>query len=95
MEKLTKASCLFPLPLSHDILLSQWFLVKSVRNLNGHSIAPYVIHAGKSVPIVKGGEAIKMEEVLIFTPLLSCRRHTRTHAHSNSHAKDTNAQSIN
>jgi methionine aminopeptidase len=34
-----------------------------VRNLNGHSIAPYVIHAGKSVPIVKGGEATKMEEV--------------------------------
>ncbi len=27
--------------------------VKSIRNLNGHSIAPYQIHAGKSVPIVK------------------------------------------
>lgn len=27
--------------------------VKCVRNLNGHSIAPYQIHAGKSVPIVK------------------------------------------
>jgi methionyl aminopeptidase len=37
--------------------------VKSIRNLNGHSIAPYVIHGGKTVPIVKGGEAIKMEEV--------------------------------
>ena len=36
--------------------------VKCVRNLNGHSIAPYQIHAGKSVPIVKGGEATKMEE---------------------------------
>ena len=36
--------------------------VKSVRNLNGHSIAPYQIHAGKSVPIVKGGEQTKMEE---------------------------------
>jgi methionyl aminopeptidase len=33
-----------------------------VRNLNGHSIAPYRIHAGKSVPIVKGGEATRMEE---------------------------------
>jgi hypothetical protein len=36
--------------------------VKSVRNLNGHSIGPYQIHAGKSVPIVKGGDATKMEE---------------------------------
>eukprot|EP01023_Acetabularia_acetabulum_P051514 TRINITY_DN5701_c0_g1_i1.p1 TRINITY_DN5701_c0_g1~~TRINITY_DN5701_c0_g1_i1.p1 ORF type:complete len:508 (-),score=104.64 TRINITY_DN5701_c0_g1_i1:132-1655(-) len=38
------------------------FEVKSVRNLNGHSIAPYRIHAGKYVPTVKGGEATKMEE---------------------------------
>jgi methionine aminopeptidase len=37
------------------------FLVKPIRNLNGHSIAPYQIHAGKTVPIVKGGEATKME----------------------------------
>ncbi|KAF8059708.1 MAP2B [Scenedesmus sp. PABB004] len=36
--------------------------VKSIRNLNGHSIGPYQIHAGKSVPIVKGGEATRMEE---------------------------------
>ncbi|KAK6621705.1 Methionine aminopeptidase 2 [Polyplax serrata] len=36
--------------------------VKSIRNLNGHSISPYRIHAGKTVPIVKGGEAITMEE---------------------------------
>ena len=38
--------------------------VKAIRNLNGHSIGPYQIHAGKSVPIVKGGcdESIKMEE---------------------------------
>ncbi|CAG9464519.1 unnamed protein product [Pedinophyceae sp. YPF-701] len=40
--------------------------VKCVRNLNGHSIAPYQIHAGKSVPIVKGGEATKMEEGEFF-----------------------------
>lgn len=38
------------------------YQVKCCRNLSGHSIAPYQIHAGKSVPIVKGGEAIKMEE---------------------------------
>lgn len=25
--------------------------VKSIRNLTGHSIAPYIIHGGKSVPI--------------------------------------------
>ena len=36
--------------------------VKSIRNLNGHLIEPYHIHAGKSVPIVKGGPQIKMEE---------------------------------
>lgn len=36
--------------------------VKSIRNLNGHSIGSYEIHAGKSVPIVKGGEQTKMEE---------------------------------
>lgn len=36
--------------------------VRSIRNLNGHSIAPYVIHAGKSVPIVKNGDMTKMEE---------------------------------
>ncbi len=40
--------------------------VKSVRNLNGHSIGPYQIHAGKSVPIVKGGEATRMEEGELF-----------------------------
>lgn len=36
--------------------------IKCVRNLNGHSIEPYKIHAGKTVPIVKGGPATKMEE---------------------------------
>lgn len=38
------------------------YQVKSIRNLNGHSIAPYRIHAGKTVPIVKGGESTRMEE---------------------------------
>lgn len=38
------------------------YQVKPVRNLNGHTIQPYHIHGGKSVPIVKGGEATKMEE---------------------------------
>ena len=40
--------------------------VKCIRNLNGHSIGPYRIHGGKSVPIVKGGEATKMEEGEFF-----------------------------
>lgn len=41
--------------------------VKCIRNLNGHSIGPYQIHAGKSVPIVKGAEHLtKMEEGEIF-----------------------------
>jgi methionyl aminopeptidase len=31
------------------------FPVKSVKNLNGHLIGQYHIHAGKTVPIVKGG----------------------------------------
>jgi methionyl aminopeptidase len=29
--------------------------IKSIRNLSGHLISQYHIHAGKSVPIVKGG----------------------------------------
>jgi methionyl aminopeptidase len=36
--------------------------IQSIRNLCGHSIGLYNIHGGKSVPIVKGGEAILMEE---------------------------------
>ena len=36
--------------------------VKPIRNLNGHNINPYIIHGGKTVPIVKGREATKMEE---------------------------------
>lgn len=48
---------------SHEVELDgKTYQVKCVRNLNGHSIAPYQIHAGKSVPIVKGGEATRMEE---------------------------------
>ncbi|XP_077290313.1 methionyl aminopeptidase und [Arctopsyche grandis] len=38
------------------------YQVKAIRNLNGHSISPYRIHAGKTVPIVKGGETTRMEE---------------------------------
>jgi methionyl aminopeptidase len=31
------------------------YKVKAIKDLSGHLIAPYHIHAGKSVPIVKGG----------------------------------------
>lgn len=48
---------------SHEIELDgKTYQVKSIRNLNGHSIAPYQIHAGKTVPIIRGGEATMMEE---------------------------------
>ncbi|XP_053208015.1 methionine aminopeptidase 2-like [Panonychus citri] len=40
--------------------------VKAIRNLNGHSIGPYRIHAGKTVPIVKGGDQTKMEEGEVY-----------------------------
>ncbi|XP_067937983.1 methionine aminopeptidase 2-like isoform X2 [Watersipora subatra] len=40
--------------------------VKAIRNLNGHSIGPYQIHAGKTVPIVKGGDATRMEEMEFY-----------------------------
>ncbi len=36
--------------------------VKPVKNLCGHTIEPYKIHAGKSVPIVKKADNTKMEE---------------------------------
>ncbi|PHH49537.1 Methionine aminopeptidase 2-1 [Ceratocystis fimbriata CBS 114723] len=40
--------------------------VKSIRNLNGHSILPYSIHGTKSVPIVKSKDMTKMEEGDVF-----------------------------
>jgi methionine aminopeptidase len=48
---------------SHEVTLNgKTYPIKCCRNLNGHSIGPYQIHAGKSVPIVKGGETTRMEE---------------------------------
>jgi len=48
---------------SHEIELEgKTYQVKSIRNLNGHSISPYQIHSGKTVPIIAGGEATMMEE---------------------------------
>ncbi|KAF0406833.1 peptidase M24A, methionine aminopeptidase [Gigaspora margarita] len=49
---------------SYEVEINQkTYQVKPIRNLNGHSILPYQIHAGKSVPIVKGSSSVtKMEE---------------------------------
>lgn len=52
---------------SHELTLgNKTYPIKSVENLCGHSIAPYRIHAGKSVPIVKNGDTTKMEEGELF-----------------------------
>ncbi|KAG7662999.1 MAP2 [[Candida] subhashii] len=36
--------------------------IKCIRNLNGHNIGEFVIHSGKTVPIVPNGDMTKMEE---------------------------------
>ncbi|AGO13597.1 AaceriAGL283Wp [[Ashbya] aceris (nom. inval.)] len=48
---------------SYEVTLGgQTHQVRPCRNLCGHNIAPYQIHGGKSVPIVKNGDETKMEE---------------------------------
>jgi len=52
---------------SYEVELNgKTYPVKCIRNLNGHSIGQYVIHAGKTVPIVKGGNNQRMEEGEVF-----------------------------
>ncbi|KAK4162603.1 putative methionine aminopeptidase [Cladorrhinum sp. PSN259] len=52
---------------SYEIELNgQTYPVKSIRNLNGHTILPYSIHGTKSVPIVKSNDQTKMEEGDVF-----------------------------
>lgn len=52
---------------SHEVTINGKTLpVKCIRNLNGHSIGPYHIHAGKTVPIVANGDSTKMEEGELF-----------------------------
>jgi methionyl aminopeptidase len=37
--------------------------IKPIRNLSGHTIEPYHIHAGKSIPIIRdSGDETKLEE---------------------------------
>ncbi|KAJ2850335.1 Methionine aminopeptidase 2 [Coemansia brasiliensis] len=40
--------------------------IKPIRNLCGHNIGPYVIHSGKSVPIVANNDQTRMEEGELF-----------------------------
>jgi len=48
---------------SYEVEIDQQiYPVKCIRNLNGHNMGPYEIHAGKTVPIVKNGDTTKMEE---------------------------------
>ena len=48
---------------AHEVEINgRVYPVKCIRNLNGHSMEPYKIHAGKSVPIVKTQTKEKMEE---------------------------------
>ena len=52
---------------SYEVIIKgKTYPVKSVKNLCGHSIEPYKIHAGKSVPIVKKVDNTKMEEGELF-----------------------------
>ena len=52
---------------SYEVVINgQTIPVKPIRNLNGHDIAQYSVHGGKSVPIVKGGDQTKMEEGEVF-----------------------------
>lgn len=55
---------------SYEVTINgETYPVKAIRNLNGHTIGPYSIHgghAGKSVPIVKGGSNEKMEEGEVY-----------------------------
>jgi methionyl aminopeptidase len=48
---------------SYEIELDgKTYPIKSIRNLTGHNIGRWVIHGGKSVPIVKSADQTKMEE---------------------------------
>ncbi|KAJ1959920.1 Methionine aminopeptidase 2 [Dipsacomyces acuminosporus] len=40
--------------------------IKPIRNLCGHNIGPYLIHSGKSVPIVANNDQTRMEEGEVF-----------------------------
>eukprot|EP00981_Chlorochromonas_danica_P009053 scaffold2457_cov183-Ochromonas_danica.AAC.2 len=48
---------------SYEVTINgKTYPVKCIRDLNGHSIAPWQIHAGKSVPVTANGDTTRMEE---------------------------------
>lgn len=48
---------------SHEVEINgKVYPIKCCRNLCGHSIGPYQIHFGKSVPTVKSSDTTRMEE---------------------------------
>ncbi len=52
---------------SYEIELNgQTIPIKPVRNLGGHSIEPYHIHAGKFIPCIKTDDNTKMDEGEIY-----------------------------
>jgi methionyl aminopeptidase len=52
---------------SHEITLNGiTYPIVSCRNLNGHSIAPWKIHGGKTIPTVRSNDTTRMEEGEFF-----------------------------
>ncbi|KAJ2000259.1 Methionine aminopeptidase 2 [Coemansia thaxteri] len=52
---------------SYEIVLDgKTIPIKPIRNLCGHNIGPYLIHSGKSVPIVNNNDQTRMEEGELF-----------------------------
>ena len=52
---------------SHEVEIDKKiYTVKCIENLSGHSIEPYRIHAGKSVPLVGSSDPEKMEEGEVY-----------------------------
>ncbi len=48
---------------SHEITINgKSYPIKCCHNLNGHSIGPYKIHFGKSVPVTNNHDTTRMEE---------------------------------
>lgn len=48
---------------SHEVEVKGKLLpIRCIRNLNGHNIGHYQIHAGKMVPIIKSNDQTRMEE---------------------------------
>jgi methionyl aminopeptidase len=70
-------------------------VVKSIRNLSGHTIIPYSIHGGKSVPIVKSSDMTKMEEGDYFAiETFGSTGRGEVHDEVNCHAEKTGSTGV-